>query len=104
MHCSCFHLYEYAYVTTVNYVLSQIQLTSKSLSENRGMKGISCVGSRSAGNQLGRPERSKAGKKSKVISHYNNVCESLARITGSVIVQIMTGFELDKRPREKPNS
>ena len=58
MHCSCFHLYEYAYVTTVNYVLSQIQLTSKSLSENRDMKGISCAGSRSAGNQLGQPETS----------------------------------------------
>ena len=56
MHCSCFHLYEYAYVTMVNYVLSQIQLTSKRLSENRGMKGISCAGSLSAGNQLGRPE------------------------------------------------
>ena len=56
MHCSCFHLYEYAYVTTINYVLSQIQLSSKNLSENRGMKGISCAGSRSAGNQLGWPE------------------------------------------------
>ena len=46
----------------------------------------------------------KAGKNSKVISHYNNVWESLARGTGSLIVQIMTGFELDKRPREKQNS
>ena len=58
MLCSCFHLYEYAYVTTVNYVLSQIQLTSKSLSENRGMKGISYAGSLSARTRLGRPETS----------------------------------------------
>ena len=37
----------------------EIPLTSKILFYNRGMRGVSCAGSQSAGNQLGQPEEHK---------------------------------------------